>query len=227
MTKAARINAGPDYADLHRHLGGSVHPKVLFGYLMEEGPDIGATPLERDAIAELVQRFPTYKDLKSHFASRQPTLPDYLELHKLVEPLQTPRAMAYFLYRIIRGSRIFEQTSLLELRFSPYLRTDPTLAPEDRIRDMEPVVEAIATASKVPEYAVDVRVVLCLHTALSDTINDATLDLALRRRDLVRGIDVAGPERPMVERLDHFVRLYRRAHEAYLTATALLGETSP
>src|SRR5215510_5503153 len=105
---SARFAATPDYADLHRHLGGAVHPKVLFGYLMEEGPDIGATPLERDAIASLVERFPTYQDIKHHFASRQPTLPDYLELHKLVEPLQTPRAMAYFLYRIIRGSRIFE-----------------------------------------------------------------------------------------------------------------------
>jgi adenosine deaminase len=227
MIKAARINAGPDYADLHRHLGGAVHPKVLFGYLMEEGPDVGATPLEREAIAGLVERFPTYQDLKNHFAFRQPTLPDYLELHKLVEPLQTPRAMAYFLYRIIRGSRIFEQTSLLELRFSPYLRTDPTLSQEDRVREMEPVLEAIATASKVPEYGVDVRLILCMHTALPDAINDATLELALRRRDLVRGIDVAGPERPMVARLPHFVDVYRRAHEAYMPATAHLGETSP
>jgi adenosine deaminase len=227
MLKAARINAGPDYADLHRHLGGSVHPKVLFGYLMEEGPDVGATPLERDAIAELLERFPTYADLKTHFATRQPTLPDYLELHKLVEPLQTPRAMAYFLFRIIRGARVFEQTSLLELRFSPYLRTDPDLTPEERVRDMEPVVEAIAAASRVPEYAVDVRLVLCLHTALPDAVNDATLELALRRRDLVRGIDVAGPERPMASRMDHFVDLYRRAHERYLPATAHLGETSP
>ena len=43
--KPARINASPDYADLHRHLGGSVHPKVLFGYLMEEGPDTGEVGL--------------------------------------------------------------------------------------------------------------------------------------------------------------------------------------
>jgi len=225
--KPARINAGPDYADLHRHLGGSVHPKVLFGYLMEEGPDVGSTPLERDAIAALVERFPTYADLRTHFASRQPTLPDYLELHKLVEPLQTPRAMSYFIYRIIRGARVFEQTSLLELRFSPFLRTDPTRRVDERMRDMEPVLEAIALASKTPEYAVDVRLVLCLHTALPDDVNEATLELALRRRDLVRGIDVAGPERPMVSRLEHFVDLYRRAHESFMPTTAHLGETSP
>lgn len=227
MLEAGRINAGPDFAELHRHLGGAVHPKVLFGYLVQEGPDGGTTPLERETLRKLLERFPTYHDLREHFASRRPTLVDYLELHKLVEPLQTPGAMAYFLYRIIRGSRIFEQTSLLEMRFSPYLRTDPTLEPSARLTAMESVLEAIAAASRVPDYAVDVRFVLCLHTMLPDNVNEATLDLALRRRDIVRGIDVAGPEKPMGQRLDHFVSIYRRASEAFLPTTAHLGETSP
>lgn len=227
MLEAGRINAAPDFADLHRHLGGAVHPKVLFGYLVHDGPDAGTTPRERDIIRQLQERFPTYKDLRHHFATRKPTLVDYLELHKLVEPLQTPGALAYFMYRVIRGARIFEQTSMLELRFTPYLRTDPSLDAPARIAAMEDVLEAIARASKVPEYAVDVRFVLCLHTMLSDEINSATLDLALRRRDVVRGIDVAGPERPLGERLDFFLSLYRRAAEAYLPATAHLGETSP
>ncbi len=227
MIEAGRINAAPDFADLHRHLGGAVHPKVLFGYLAADGPDAGVSAQERDSIRKLLGRFPTYADLKRHFATRQPTLVDYLELHKLVEPLQTPGAMAYFLYRIIRGARIFEQTSLLELRFCPYLRTDPSLDTADRIAAMEAVLEAIAAATKVPAYAVDVRLLLCLHTALPDAVNDATLDLALRRRDLVRGIDVAGPESPLRDRLDHFLGLYRRAADAFLPATAHLGESSP
>ena len=135
--------------------------------------------------------------------------------------------MGYFLYRIVRGARIFEQTSLLELRFSPYLRTDPALDVPQRIAAMAAVVEAIAAGAKVPEYAVDVRLVLCLHTLLSDEINAATVALALTRRDLVRGIDVAGPEQPLGARLDHFVSLYRQAAEHYLPATAHLGETAP
>ena len=227
MMQHGRVNAGPDYADLHRHVGGAVHPKVLYGYLTTRGPDAGATPTEREVIRGLLQRFPTYAALKAHFATRQPTLDDYLELHKLVEPLQTPATMGYFLYRIVRGARVFEQTSLLELRFSPYLRTDPSLDVPQRIAAMGSVVEAIAAATKIPEYAVDVRLVLCLHTLLSDDINEATVALALTRRDLVRGIDVAGPEPLLGARLDHFVRLYRQAAEHYLPATAHLGETAP
>ena len=115
----------------------------------------------------------------------------------------------------------------MELRFSPYLRTDPALDVPQRIAAMAAVVEAIAAGAKVPEYAVDVRLVLCLHTLLSDEINAATVDLALTRRDLVRGIDVAGPEQPLGARLDHFVHLFRQAAEHYLPATAHLGETAP
>jgi adenosine deaminase len=227
MIQQGRVNAGPDYADLHRHIGGAVHPKVLYGYLSTHGPDSGATAAERDVIQGLLQRFPTYAALKEHFVNRKPTLGDYLELHKLVEPLQTPATMGYFLYRIVRGARVFEQTSLLELRFSPYLRTDPSLDVQERIVAMAAVVEAIAAGAKVPEYAVDVRLVLCLHTLLSDEINEATVALALKRRDIVRGIDVAGPEQPLGARLDHFVRLYKQAADNYLPATAHLGETSP
>jgi len=227
MIQQGRVNAGLDYADLHRHVGGAVHPKVLYGYLTTRGPDTGATPTEREVIRGLLHRFPTYAVLKTHFATRKPTLVDYLELHKLVEPLQTPATMGYFLYRIVRGARVFEQTSLLELRFSPYLRTDPSLDVPQRIAAMGAVVEAIAAGAKVPEYAVDVRLVLCLHTLLSDEINEATVALALTRRDLIRGIDVAGPEQPLGARLDHFIRLYKQAADHYLPATAHLGETAP
>src|SRR5262249_59976445 len=99
-------------------------PKVRSGYLRTRGEDAGTPPPEREVIRGLLHRFPPYAALKAHFAHQNPTLDDYLELHKLVEPLQTPATMGYFLYRIVRGARIFEQTSLLELRFAPYLRTD-------------------------------------------------------------------------------------------------------
>src|SRR4029450_3138641 len=227
MIQQGRVSAGPDYADLHRHIGGAVHPKVLYGYLATRVANAVATRPERAGIRRLLCRFPTYAALKEHFATRRPTLDDYLELHKLVEPLQTPATMGYFLYRIVRGARIFEQTSLLELRFSPYLRTDPSLDVPQRIAAMGAVVEAIAAGAKVPEYAVDVRLVLCLHTLLSDEINAATVDLALTRRDLVRGIDGAGRGPPPGAGATRVLSFYRQFAGHYLPATAHLGETAP
>jgi adenosine deaminase len=219
------FTATPDYADLHRHLGGAVHPKILFGYLREHAVDLGLTPRERELIARLLARFPDYASLREYFTARCPTLADYLQLHTFVEPLQTPGSIAYFLYRIARGARIFEHTSLLELRFCPYLRTDPTLEETARIAQMDAVVEAVAKAARQPEFAVDIRLLLCLHTALSDRVNMAITALALRRRDLVRGIDIAGPEPLFGERLEHFKECLERAAAAYLPATAHMGES--
>jgi adenosine deaminase len=222
-----RLAATPDYADLHRHLGGAVHPKILYGYLQEHTADAGLTAHERDWIHRLLARFPDYDSLRTYFSARRATLEDYLELHKLVEPLQTPKAIAYFLYRIARGARIFEHTSLLELRFCPYLRTDPALPEEQRIVQMESVVEAVAQAARQPEFAVDIRLLLCLHSSLADRVNEAIVALALRRRDLVRGIDIAGPEALVGQRVAHFQTCLQRAAAAYLPATAHLGETDP
>jgi adenosine deaminase len=217
----------PDYADLHRHLGGAVHPKILFGYLREHAADAGLTSRERELIARLLARFPDYDSLREYFTARRPTLVEYLQLHAFVEPLQTPGSITYFLYRIARGARIFEHTSLLELRFCPYLRTDPTLDETARMAQMEGVVEAVAKAAKQPAFAVDIRLLLCLHTALSDRVNMAITSLALRRRDLVRGIDIAGPEHLFGERLEHFQKYLERAADAHLPATAHMGESHP
>jgi adenosine deaminase len=208
-----RFTATPDYADLHRHLGGAVHPKILYGYLREHAADIGLTSRERDAIAALLSRFPDYDSLRGYFTARHPTLEEFLQLHSLVEPLQMPGTMHYFLYRIARGARFFEHTSLLELRFCPYLRTDPTLAEEARLAQMELVIEAVAEAARQPEFAVDIRLLLCLHSGLPDHVNEAILRLALRRRDLVRGLDIAGPEEVVGARIEHFVECLRRAIE--------------
>jgi adenosine deaminase len=62
---------------------------------------------------------------------------------------------------------------------------------------------------------------------LPDAVNQATIDLALRRRDLVRGIDIAGPEDRVAERVTHFVDCLRRVTNAHLPATAHVAETHP
>ena len=64
----ARFAATPDYADLHRHLGGAVHPKILYGYLHDHTADAGVTPQERDWIHRLLTRFPEYESLRAYFS---------------------------------------------------------------------------------------------------------------------------------------------------------------
>ena len=47
------------------------------------------------------------------------TLDEYLELHTLVESVQTVDTLPYFIYRLIRGAYIFENLAYLELRYTP------------------------------------------------------------------------------------------------------------
>jgi adenosine deaminase len=120
---------------------------------------------------------------------------------------------------------VFEHVSLLELRFCPYLRTDPARDETARIVQMEAVLEAVGEAARQPEFGVDMRLVLCLHTALPDRVNEATVRLALGRRDLVRGIDVAGPEGMVHARVEEIARWLKTAADGHLPATAHMAES--
>jgi adenosine deaminase len=64
------------YADLHRHLGGSVVPRILWRYFQRQNPD-------------LATRFPEYPEFEEFYTRPRNTLDEYLELHTLVESVQT------------------------------------------------------------------------------------------------------------------------------------------
>jgi adenosine deaminase len=83
------------YADLHRHLGGSVVPRVLWRYFQRHSQD-------------LAQRFPEYTEFETFYTKKRSSLDEYLELHTLVESVQTVETLPYFIYRLIRGAYIFE-----------------------------------------------------------------------------------------------------------------------
>jgi adenosine deaminase len=138
------------YADLHRHLGGSVVPRVLWRYFQR-----------RDR--EMAQRFPEYPEFEKFYTRKRNTLDEYLELHTLVESVQTPETLPYFIYRLIRGAYIFENLAYLELRYTPYLRTDESLSQNERLDQMAEIVEIVENASKVPEYPIVTRQILCMH----------------------------------------------------------------
>lgn len=91
------------YAELHRHLGGSVVPRILWRYFHRADSPLG-------------QQFPEYPAFEEFYTRPRNTLDEYLELHTLVESVQTAETLPYFIYRLIRGAYVFENLAHLELR---------------------------------------------------------------------------------------------------------------
>jgi adenosine deaminase len=200
------------HAELHRHLGGSVVPRILWRYLMRQDHPLAA-------------EYPEYASFEAFFTRPRRSLEEYLELHTLVEHVQTLDALPYFVSRLIRGAYVFENLAYLELRYTPYLRTDRSLSEDQRIDQMAEVVEAISLASRSSEYPIITSQILCLHSRLSDRVNRAIVELAANSPGYVCGIDVAGGDAHYAQRLDTFVELYKYALALGLKTTAHLYET--
>jgi adenosine deaminase len=200
------------YAELHRHLGGSVVPRILWGYLQQNE-------------ADLVERFADYPDFEDFYTRPRNTLDEYLELHTLVESVQTAKALPYFIYRLLRGAYIFENLAYLELRYTPYLRTDPKLSQSERIDQMAQIVEIVGQTSRTSEYPIVTSQILCMHSKLPYEVNRAIVDLAAQYPSFVCGIDVAGGDNHYGARLDEFVGLYAHARSLNISTTGHLYET--
>ena len=186
------------YAELHRHLGGSVVPRVLWRYFQRYS-------------TELVERFPDYPRFEEFYTRSRNTLEEYLELHTLVESVQTVQTLPYFIYRLIRGAYIFENLAYLELRYTPYLRTPEHLSQSERIDKMAEIVEVVGIASRVPEYPIVTSQILCMHSKLPYEVNKAIADLAINNKQYACGIYVAGGDSVYSERLEEFISLYEYA----------------
>jgi adenosine deaminase len=200
------------YADLHRHLGGSVVPRILWRYFQRHDPD-------------LAERFPKYPEFEQFYTKERSSLDEYLELHTLVESVQTAQTLPYFIYRLIRGAYIFENLAYIELRYTPYYRTDEQLSQCQRIEQMRTIVQIVAQASQVSEYPIISSQILCMHSRLPYEVNKAIIDLAAEMRTDVCAIDVAGGDSHYGEKLAEFVRLYQYARSLGLKTTGHLFET--
>ncbi|MEC4985615.1 MAG: adenosine deaminase [Oscillatoria sp. PMC 1068.18] len=201
------------YADLHRHLGGSVVPRILWRYFQRHDE-------------KLAQRFPNYQEFEQFYTRKRNTLDEYLELHTLVESTQTAASLPYFIYRLIRGAYIFENLAYLELRYTPYLRTDAKLSQSARIDQMYSIVEIVGKAARVPEYPMVTSQILCLHSRLPYEVNKAIADLAIQSNEYVCAIDVAGGDSHYAERLDEFISLYEYVRDRGIKTTGHLYETT-
>lgn len=200
------------YAELHRHLGGSVVPRILWRYFQRNRPDLS-------------EKFSGYPEFEDFYTRPRNTLAEYLELHTLVESVQTQEALPYFVYRLIRGAYIFENLAYLELRYTPYLRTPEHLSQTERIDKMAEIVEIVGRAAQQTEYPIVTRQILCMHSRLPYEVNRAILDLAAQHPHYVCAIDLAGGDKHYAERLDEYVALYREARNLGLNTTGHLYET--
>ncbi|MGP0128546.1 MAG: adenosine deaminase [cyanobacterium endosymbiont of Rhopalodia musculus] len=200
------------YADLHRHLGGSVVPRILWRYFKRHD-------------VEMARQFPEYPGFEKFYTRKRNTLDEYLELHTLVEKVQTEQTLPYFIYRLIRGAYIFENLAYLELRYTPYLRTSDHLSQSERIDSMTNIVEIVGKATQVKEYPIIISQILCMHSRLPYEVNKAIIDLAANIKDYVCAVDIAGGDSHYGERLEEFTSLYQYAHSLGLKTTGHLYET--
>lgn len=200
------------YADLHRHLGGALHPRIIYKFLQRhDHPILGY--------------FPDYDGFYNWFTRPCRTLEEFVKIHTLVEELQSLEHLPYFCLRLCRGAYTFENLQYLELRYNPYFRTDHKLSVEQRIGQMKEIIEVITANVRPSDYPIIVKQILCLDRRLPLKLNEAILKVAKDNIGPVVGIDLAGPE-INTERSDQWVRLLAKARQVGLKTTCHLAETS-
>lgn len=199
------------YADLHRHLGGALHPRIIYKFLQKNDHPV-------------LNYFPDYEGFYSWFTRPCRTLEEFVKIHTLVEELQSLEHLPYFCLRLCRGAYTFENLQYLELRYNPYFRTDHKLPVAKRLGQMNLIVETITANLRPAEYPITVKQIICLDRRLPTNINEAILKVAKDNLGPVVGIDLAGPEIEP-EKWEVWVRLLAKARAAGLKTTAHLGET--
>jgi adenosine deaminase len=202
----------PLHAELHRHLGGAIVPRIFWRFLHRQGHP-------------LAEEFPEYEQFEAFITRPRASLTEFLELHTLVEHVQRVEAIPYFVTKLVRGAYVFEGILYLELRHTPYYRTDPEASEQDRIAQMQDVVRVIAESGRQQAYPVLMKQILCMHSRLPVNVNRAIVELAARETD-VCGVDLGGPDVLYGAQLDDLVRLFQYARSLGLKTTCHLFETA-
>lgn len=217
------------FAELHLHLGGAVLPNILHAYLQRHA---GGTPGGRGGARvgrhPLLRRYPSVDAFERFFARKRRSLDDYLQMHRLVEQIQRATSLDYFIRRLIRGVVLFDNLAYMELRYTPWFRTDEHLDTEHRLRQMEEIVDTVSSAASATlgKYPMRFRQILCMHSTLEPRVNRRIVELAIARRPDVCAIDLAGPDRLYEGRLGELVPLFKLARRNGLKTTAHLYETA-
>ncbi|MBS2001738.1 MAG: hypothetical protein U0103_15470 [Candidatus Obscuribacterales bacterium] len=199
------------YADLHRHLGGALHPRIIYKFLQRKDHRV-------------LNYFPDYEGFYNWFTRPCRSLEEFVKIHTLVEELQSLEHLPYFCLRLCRGAYTFENLQYLELRYNPYFRTDHDAPEAIRLGKMNEIVEVITANVRPADYPIIVKQILCLDRRLPLPINEAILKCAIDNIGPVVGVDLAGPEiNPQL--WQEWVALMAKARAAGLKTTSHLGET--
>lgn len=199
------------YADLHRHLGGALHPRIIYKFLQRQDHHV-------------LHYFPDYDGFYNWFTRPCRTLEEFVKIHTLVEELQSAEHLPYFCLRLCRGAYTFENLQYLEIRYNPYFRTDHKQSEAIRLGQMQGLVEVITANVRPSEYPIVVKQILCFDRRLPAKINEAILKVAIDNIGPVVGVDLAGPE-INTERTKEWIQLMSKARAAGLKTTCHLGET--
>jgi adenosine deaminase len=200
------------YAELHRHLGGSIVPRVLWRYMVRSGHP-------------LVEQHPNYESFEAFFTRPRASLTEYLDLHSLVESVQTLETLPYFVSKLVRGAYVFEGICYLELRYTPFYRTDYGQSTDWRIGQMRDVVRMVGDYGRDARYPLLMRQILCMHSRLPYEVNRAMVELAASEPGYVCGVDLAGPDTHYSSRIDEWIDLFSYARSVGLKTTGHLFET--
>lgn len=199
------------YADLHRHLGGAIHPRIIYKFLQRHDHRV-------------LNYFPDYEGFYNWFTRPCRTLEEFVKIHTLVEELQSLEHLPYFCLRLCRGAYTFENLQYMEIRYNPYFRTDHSMPVQKRLGQMDEIVQMITANLRPAEYPITVKQILCLDRRLPRNINEAILKAAVDNLGPVVGIDLAGPEIEP-EKWEVWVKLLSKARANGLKTTSHLGET--
>lgn len=206
-----------NFPDLHRHLGGATHPRILWGFIEKHG-------IENEESARLRARFPAYEDFAHEFNRPFADLADYLTVHHLVEALQA-EDVPYFTLRAVRGAAVFESIDYLELRFNPYKRTPRGLPDLERRALMAEVARQVIRAAQT-EFPIATSFILCMDRGFAPDLNRAIIDLADSLPE-VAAVDLAGPYQAGGPTLSQWRDLYADARARGLRTTAHMAESDP
>lgn len=215
------------YAELHLHLGGAVLPRILYSYI-QKSKENRVYPERVELATRYLRQFPTYEKWERRLSRPSATLTQYLEKHKLVEPLQTIDSIGYMVNRLLRGCYVFENMAYLELRYNPYFRI-PKSVPITEVRTrMAEIVSTVNAAANATfrEFPIVFAQILCMDSRLPMEINNEIVALAAEMGSEVCAVDIAGPDEAYRENEADLLTCLKLAKEKHaLRTTCHLFET--